>query len=224
MTFIMKIYTNSAGKKSIAIVLGPTWIINHRLQLFAPLIYVPTIQYFSIMKRYLVIAAIFAFVACNANTAEKNGGYNETLSADAIGNYATEDVLSETKGDKDDKKEAKADTFCYVMSDGENNENINAVKLIIKGDKVTGELKYITANEPPAVGQLNGTIKDGIITADWTFVKQSNYYKVPVAFKMTNKAIFQKPSAVNQDGQAYIPEEGEYSYEFPLVNCEYYPQ
>ena len=199
-------------------------IINYRLQSLTPGVYIHTIQYFSIMKRYFVIAAVFAFVACNAHTTQDNGVNNETLSADVIENNAAEEILPEAKGDKESKKEAKADTFCYVISDGENNENINAVKLVIKGDKVTGELKYITANEPPASGQLNGTIKDGIITADWTFVKQSNYYKIPVAFKMTKNAVFQKPSAVNQDGQAYIPEDGEYSYEFPRVDCEYYPR
>lgn len=173
------------------------------------------------MKRYFITAALFAFVACNAHTPAEtdNTGIN------AANDISVADVPgAEAKGDKEDKKKSKTDTFCYVISDGENNENINAIKIIINGDKITGELKYITANEPPAAGQLNGTIKDGIITADWTFVKQSNYYKIPVAFKMTNKAIFQKPSAVNADGQAYIPEEGEFSYEFPLVNCAYYPQ
>lgn len=196
-------------------------VINHWLLQIITCIYIPAIAYFSIMKRYFITAALFAFVACNAHTpAETNkGGLNAPDDISVAGGSG-----AEAKGDKEDKKKSKADTFCYVISDGENNENINAIKLIINGDKVSGELKYITADEPPAAGQLSGTIKDGIITADWTFVKQSNYYKIPVAFKMGNKSIFQKPSAVNQDGQAYIPEEGDYSYEFPLVSCEYYPQ
>lgn len=151
------------------------------------------------MKRYFVTGALLILALCSA--------------------YSTE-----AKGGKGDKKKSGPGTFCYVISDGENNQNINAVKLVIDGDNVTGELKYITAGEPPAAGKLNGTIKDGIITADWTFIKQTNYYKVPVAFKMTKDAVFQKPSAVNADGQAYIPEGGEYSYEFPLVDCAYYPQ
>lgn len=180
------------------------------------------IVYFSIMKRYFVIIATFAFVACNANTS----GETAKSDSETYTNGSTETLLAteDAPGNKEDKKKSKADTFCYIISDGENNENINAVKLIIIGDKVAGELKYITADEPPAAGKLDGTIKDGIITADWTFIKQGNYYKIPVAFKMTKNAVFQKPSAVNADGQAYIPEEGEYSYEFPLVNCEYYPQ
>lgn len=176
------------------------------------------------MKQYLVTAALLAFIACDAHTTADNSSSNATLSAETVDNNNGEEILPEPKGDKNSKKEVKADTFCYVISDGENNQNINAVKLVITGDKVTGELKYITANEPPAAGRLEGTIKDGIITADWSFVKQSNYYKIPVAFKMTKNAVFQKPSAVNADGQAYIPEEGEYSYEFPQVNCEYYPR
>lgn len=187
-------------------------------------LYIWCIGYFSSMKRYFIVAAVFAFVSCDANTRTQQSIETTEVTGDTQDIFA--DLVRETEGPGDgkDKKQAKADTFCYVLSDGENNENINAVKLVISGGKVTGELKYLTQGEPPAAGQLNGTIKNGIITADWTFVKQSNYYKVPVAFKMTNKAIFQKPSAVNQDGQAYIPEEGEYSYEFPLVNCEYYPR
>lgn len=172
------------------------------------------------MKRYLITAALFAFVACSAHTTENNDSNSETPTVTAIDN----DAAGEVAGDKSDRKKSKPDTFCYVISDGAGNQNINAVRLVIDGDKVTGELKYITENEPPAVGQLNGTIKDGIITADWSFVKQSNYYKIPVSFKMTKNAVFQKPSAVNADGQAYIPEDGEYSYEFPLVNCEFYPR
>lgn len=182
------------------------------------------LAYFSAMKRYLVAAAVFAFVACKAHTA--NEETKEAMPApveqgDTMADAILEDAAG---GGREDKKTPKADTFCYVISDGEANENINAVKLVITGDKVTGELKYITANEPPAAGKLEGTIKDGIITADWMFVKGGNFYKIPVAFKMTKNAVFQKPSAVNQDGQAYIPEEGEYEYEFPLVNCEFYPR
>lgn len=174
------------------------------------------------MKRYFVILATFAFVACNAHTPKETAKSDVQAYTDET--TETPSATEAVPGAKEDKKKAKADTFCYVISDGENNENINAIKLIINEDKVTGELKYITADEPPAAGQLNGTIKNGIITADWTFIKQNNYYKIPVAFKMASKSIFQKPSAVNADGQAYIPEEGDYSYEFPLVNCEYYPR
>lgn len=170
------------------------------------------------MKRYFITAAFFTFVACNANTHGEAGKSELEVRTNEAA------ISKPDMSAKGDKKKTKADTFCYVIADGENNENINAVKLIINGDKVTGELKYITAGQPPAAGQLNGNIKDGIITADWTFVKQSNYYKIPVTFKMTGNAVFQKPSAVNAEGQAYIPEDGEYSYEFPLVNCEYYPQ
>ena len=175
------------------------------------------------MKKYLVIPALLVFMSCNAgtgaNTENKAGATNPEANADTLANAVFEEAAKE-----EEKKAPPPDTFCYVATEGNNNEVINAVRLIIDSNKVTGELKYITQGEKPAKGQITGTIKNGIITADWTFIKETNYYKIPVAFKMTKTAIFQKPSAVNDKGEAYIPEDGEYSYEFPKVGCEYYPQ
>ena len=74
-------------------------IINYRLQSLTPDVYIHTIQYFSTMKRYFVIAAVFAFVACNAHTTQDNGVNNETLSADVIENNAAEEILPEAKGE-----------------------------------------------------------------------------------------------------------------------------
>lgn len=176
------------------------------------------------MKKYLVIPALLVFMSCNAGTVE-NGGKDEAATelkaspADTLANAIFEEASKEGE-----KKAPPPDTFCYVATEGEQNEIINAVRLIIDSNKVTGELKYITLGEKPAQGQLTGTIKNGIITADWTFIKEKNYYKIPVAFKMTKTSVLQKPSAVNDKGEAYIPEDGEYSYEFPKVGCEYYPR
>lgn len=125
----------------------------------------------------------------------------------------------------DNKKQATValpDTTCYVFQEPES-KNINAVRLIVSGNKVTGELKYITLGEPASGGKIEGTIKDDIILADWTYIKSGGYYKIPVAFKVTKNAVYQKATAINADGQPYIPEEGEYKYEFPKVSCEFFP-
>lgn len=118
------------------------------------------------------------------------------------------------------------DTFCYMMSEGENKENTNAIKLIIMpdGKTIAGELLYLAKGQPPAAGKLKGTVKDKIVTADWTFIKQDTlFYSVPVAFKMTDNAIYQKPSALDNEGTPYLPKDGEYSYKFNKVDCSKYP-
>ena len=176
------------------------------------------------MKKYLVIPALLVFMSCNAGTVENGGKDEDATEITAPPADTLADAVYEA-AKEGEKKAPPPDTFCYVATEGEHNEVINAVRLIIdNNNKVTGELKYITQGEKPAQGQIIGTIKNGIITADWTFIKEKNYYKIPVAFKMTKTSVLQKPSAVNDKGEAYIPEDGDYSYEFPKVGCEYYPQ
>lgn len=119
------------------------------------------------------------------------------------------------------------DTLCFMMTEGANNEYTNAVKLILLQDKrtVLGELKYLTKGEPPATGNIKGTIRNNIITADWTFIKQDSlFYSVPVAFKLVKNAILQKPSALDSAGKPYIPKDGEYNFKFDKIDCSKYPE
>ncbi len=176
------------------------------------------------MKGLLLIPGILLFTACNAGTTDNE---HSAIKEDFEVSNVAEDTLADAIFEEAAKEKEKAptpDTTCYVLTEGEGNRNVNAVRIIQLGDKITGELKYITFGEKPAAGQLEGTIKDGIITADWTFINDSKYFKVPVSFKVTKKALLQKPTAVNDEGQPYIPEDGEYTYEFLKVGCEYYPE
>ncbi|MCB0696347.1 MAG: hypothetical protein KDC07_03215, partial [Chitinophagaceae bacterium] len=182
--------------------------------------------YFSIMKHFLLIPAILMFTSCNAgeeNHSKDTETNTEVTEAVAEPKDTLADAIFEEAA-KEEKTMPAPDTLCYVLTEGDENRNINAVRIIQQGDKVTGILKYLTFGEPPAQGDLNGTIKDGIITADWTFIKDKQFYKIPVSFKMTKNALLQKPTAVSKDGQPYIPEDGEYSYKFNRVSCEYFPE
>lgn len=179
------------------------------------------------MKKYLVIPAFLVFISCTAEPKQADNSNATTVAANtevAAADSGTDTLANAvlTGAGKEDKKAVKVDTFCYIATT-EDNSSINAVRFVIAGDKVTGELKYIINGEKPAEGKLIGTIKNNIITADWTFIKDQNYYKVPVAFKISPTKAMQKPSAVNEKGGAYIPEEGDYTYEFPRANCEYFP-
>lgn len=177
------------------------------------------------MKKYFVILAFLVSISCSAAPNQADNSSATTAAANsevaAAGTDTLANALIEDAG-KDDKKAVKADTFCYIATSPDNS-SINAVRFVIAGDKVSGELKYIINGEKPAEGKLIGTIKNNIITADWTFIKDQNFYKVPVAFKISPAKAMQKPSAVNEKGEAYIPEEGDYTYEFPRASCEYFP-
>lgn len=114
------------------------------------------------------------------------------------------------------------DTMCY-MSVEDGGKTKNSVRLAISGSKVDGELRYFTEGEKTAEGVIEGTIKDNIITADWIFKKDGEYLKIPVSLKVTPTAVWQKPSAVNEKGEGYIPDDAEFLYEFPKIDCRDYP-
>lgn len=173
------------------------------------------------MSKYIITPIILVCFACNVDSSEKSTNTDNSIVDTQQTTESTIDAASAQK-----EEEVVADTFCYVLTEGEKNKNINAARIVfLPKNKITGELKYITQGQPAAAGKLNGTIKDNIITADWTFIKNdTNFYSVPVAFKVTKNAIYQKPPKVDDKGKPYIPEDGEYSFEFKKVGCEYYPQ
>lgn len=119
-------------------------------------------------------------------------------------------------------KAVPSEPFCYVLKN-ESQGVENALRFTRSGNNIKGELKYIVGNEKPMVGDLIGIIKGDVIQADWTYTKDGNYYKVPVEFKLTQTAAWQKPSAVDDKGVPYVPADADYMYEFPKVDCSAYP-
>lgn len=194
------------------------------------------------MKQYLIIPALALLTACGENKQEQTSKTTEepiteiakedhigepvkdTL-ADAIFNEAAQETPT-APAPKPKATMPKLDTLCYIMTEGENNKNINAVRIILlPDDNIIGELKYITKGQPPAEGALEGSIKHNIIKANWTFIKNdTNYYQVPVEFKLAKDAIYQKPSALDDQGKPYVPKDGEYSFKFDKTDCKYYPE
>lgn len=111
----------------------------------------------------------------------------------------------------------KKTTLCYMRVEGEKNTDTNYVSLEIADTVVTG--KYvITYQGGRTYGDLKGSIKGNIVTANWNFVNGREYYSIPVAFKIDRSAILQKPTAV-MNGKAYIPEDGDYNVEYKKVDC-----
>lgn len=197
------------------------------------------------MKRYLyIIAAALIFSSCGAEQEEKETTTNVTTApadtttqteeprpakdtlADAVIKEVKEVIKETPQPQVQPTSPPPPDTFCYILTEGENNKNINAVRLVIyPNNKIKGQLKYISKGKAPATGDLNGTIKNDIITADWTYIKDdTNFYSIPVAFKRTHNALLQKPTAVDENKKPYIPEDGEYRFKFKLTDCEYFPQ
>lgn len=198
------------------------------------------------MRYYLALFAIVLITACNETEEQPSDTktVNTSSPAEQVTPTAAEVPQKDTLADavlKEAAKEEptvqapatqkvktiKLDTFCYVMREGDNNKNVNAVKLIIRptDNKLIGELVYMVPGEPVARGALEGSINNNIIKANWTFIKNdTNWYRVPVEFKRTGNAVLQKPSAIDENGQPYVPEDGEYSFQFDLVDCKFFPE
>lgn len=180
------------------------------------------------MNKLLAATLLMFSISCGASeTTEKPMEHNDSTETAAVSKSIvaeqtdTPDANNKKQTEATElpqkKEEVKEITHCYLRAEGKNNEDTSIVRIITKGDEVTGN--YVVSYEGSATsGTLEGTKKGNIITANWNYVYGQNFFSIPVAFKTKRRALFQKPTAV-KDGKPFIPEEGDYDVEYIEVNC-----
>lgn len=157
----------------------------------------------SIMKHYLLILSILFVAACNNPEKESNT----------------------TNKSSDIETPASApDTFCYLYTDGTEQQDSFAVKLIINGNSVSGEMKYLPWQKDASTGTLKGTKKNNVVKLIWTYWQEGMETVEKVAFKLNDGKAYQQVPAFNDRGEMYLPENPEYGEVYSLVDCSVLPK
>lgn len=107
--------------------------------------------------------------------------------------------------------------YCYMRV--EKNLDTSIIVLNIDRDNVTGEIIYSTKDTSGSLGKMKGTKEQNVITADWFMQQGDKYYKIPVAFKLEDSILWQKPTSVDDSGNAYVPDYGQFNTRFDEVSC-----
>ena len=84
-------------------------------------------------------------------------------------------------------------SLCFLRTDGTRNQDSTTIELVIKGDKVTGEMNWLPSMKDGRRGLLSGKKTGDNIDAMWTYKQEGMTDSMAVAFKLTGNQLAQKP-------------------------------
>jgi hypothetical protein len=115
-------------------------------------------------------------------------------------------------------------THCFIRTEGKNNQDTAAVKLVITNELVSGKM----INMPYEKDSRRGTIK-GIKTGDtivgiWTYIQEGMWDSLKVAFLLKDDQLIQKETTFDPpQGREVLPDTSSYTRVFNKVDCSLYP-
>jgi hypothetical protein len=158
------------------------------------------------MKPYTIISmCALALASCTGN-GNKNADTTKAATAD-------------TSEAGKLKTPAQNMEYCFIRTDGTSNQDTTAVHLIMKADKVSGEMQWVPKEKDTRKGTLAGTISGSDIKAVWTFMQEGMKDTLAVEFKLSAQQLLQKPFKVTKDGRQETDGAADYTIIYKLDNC-----
>jgi hypothetical protein len=84
------------------------------------------------------------------------------------------------------------DSFCYINTTGNKNQDTFALKLFITGEQVTGKLMYLYHEKDWRIGKIEGTKKRNKIKAKWVYMQEGMLDSTNITFKIYDGSIREK--------------------------------
>ncbi|RFZ85437.1 hypothetical protein DYU05_07525 [Mucilaginibacter terrenus] len=147
--------------------------------------------------------------SCAGNKSEKNA-----------------DSLATDSGKGDTSYAAKLNTpaqnmeYCFLRTEGTENQDTTAVHLIINGNKVSGELNWLPKEKDRRKGTLLGTLNGNKIDAVWSFMQEGQKDTMAVQFKLSSQSLGQKPYVTDtKTGRQQTDSRAGYTLNYNLDNC-----
>jgi|GEM_PF-360016 len=116
------------------------------------------------------------------------------------------------------------DTLCFLRTEGTQNQDTYALKLIINDRKVDGTMLYLPFEKDRRLGYLRGTITDSIINAGWFYEQEGVEDRLDVSFRLNLPFLLQRPNVMDPTvGREILPDTGNYSIRYRQTDCSNLP-
>lgn len=96
---------------------------------------------------------------------------------------------------KTDDNKAKA--LCFLLTEGQKQQDTTSIELVIKGDTITGVMNWMPYEKDARKGKLQGIKSGGNINATWSFMQEGMTDTIGLQFKLVNDQLSQKPLKFN---------------------------
>lgn len=103
--------------------------------------------------------------------------------------------------------------YCFIKADGLNKKDTSILHLIIKGEKVRGELLFRPHKKPAKTGIIKGTLKGNAIQCEFFYHILTAEESEIQTWELSAKSIILKKST----GKKQVPK---MPYSLPMVDCK----
>jgi hypothetical protein len=125
--------------------------------------------------------------ACSSNT--NNQAKTDTVVAG--------DTLAKAKTTEQTNNTTTVSSLCFLRTEGKANQDSTSIELVIKGDKITGQMNWLPYQKDSRKGTLDGIIKGDSILAKWSFMQEGMQDTINLKFKLDKDQLVQKPLKLN---------------------------
>lgn len=155
----------------------------------------------------LIIQAVIGLSIAGCTSAEK-----DSKDADTV--ISGDTLATEIKGD--------ATSMCFLRTDGTKSQDTTSIELVVKDNKVTGQMYWHPFEKDSRKGALSGTIKGDTVNAVWTFMQEGMQDTLALQFLVKGDDLAQKPLKVNtQTGREQTDNSAGYTVAYtPTVNLK----
>lgn len=135
----------------------------------------------------LCCVAALGMAACSSNTG------NQTKTDTVVAG----DTLAKAKTTEQTNNTPTVSSLCFLRTEGKAKQDSTSIELVIKGDKVTGQMNWLPYQKDSRKGTLDGVIKGDSIQAKWSFMQEGMQDTINLKFKLDKDQLAQKPLKLN---------------------------
>lgn len=135
----------------------------------------------------LCCAASLAIVSCSSNPDKQSKTDSVIVS----------DTVVKTQSTVQTSSAPTATSLCFLRTEGKNNQDSTSIELVVKGNKVSGQMNWMPYQKDSRKGKLDGVIAGDTIKATWAFMQEGMTDTLGLKFKLDNDQLTQKPLKLN---------------------------
>jgi hypothetical protein len=115
-------------------------------------------------------------------------------------------------------------TFCFIRTEGKNDQDTAAVSLVINNELVSGKMINMPYEKDSRRGTIKGRKIGDTIVGTWTYMQEGMWDSLKVAFLLKDDQLIQKATTFDPaQGREVLPDTSSYSRVFNKVDCSLYP-
>ena len=112
-------------------------------------------------------------------------------------------------------------TMCFQKLAGTANQDTTSIKLIVKGDQVSGDFGHYPKEKDRRVGKITAINDGGLIKGVWIYMQEGVSDTLQIEFKLAGEKLVQKNYTVDsKTGREVFSEASVFNIAFDKVPCK----